>query len=182
MSWVSNALITAILICSSLVANSASAVPCRPSDRQKSIAEITAIEHEMAGAQGVNGVTRTWAPDMVWYEIGPVEIHGGKPATSLTAKQFQALGQVRTRILRLQVNADCELGYAFSVQNFVADTANGKTTINFMMRETDIFERRAGKWSLVHQHLSLPVDLASGQAVISSRDLLDYPLSVPAKP
>lgn len=169
------------VLCAAL-GNPAVAAACSQSDRQAAKAEITAIEKEMAAAQGVAGVTRTWSDDMVWYEIGPVEIHGLKPATKLTIEQFKALGQLRTRILRMTVNAGCEVGYAFSVQNFVGDTADGKATLNFIMRETDVFEKRKGKWMLVHQHLSVPVDLSSGKAIISPRDLLDYPLSVAPHP
>lgn len=156
----------------------AAAAGCSSASRQRAEAEIVRIENEMAGAQGVAGVTRTWSPDMVWFEIGPVEIHGGQAATALTTEQFKALGPLRSRIVRMQVKADCNIGYAFLALHFVADTADGKATINFMMRETDIFERRAGTWKVVHQHLSVPVDLATGRAVLSDRDLLDYPLSV----
>lgn len=150
-------------------------------ENRKAVEEITAIEKEMAAAQGAEGVTRTWSDDMVWYEIGPVEIHGGKPATALTAQQFKALGQLRTKILRIEVNANGNIGYAHSIQNFIADRADGGGELNFIFRETDIFEKRDGKWQLVHQHLSVPVDLATGKAVISPRDLLEYPFSVKPK-
>lgn len=155
---------------------------CSARERKVAVAQITAIEKEMAAAQGVKGVTRTWSDDMVWYEIGPVEIHGGKAATALTREQFKALGQLRTRIVRMTVNAGCDVGYAFSTQRFVADTADGKSVLDFMFRETDIFEKRKGKWVLVHQQLSVPADLATGKAIISPKDILDYPLSVAPKP
>lgn len=171
----------ALALCG-LTGTRAFASSCSQSDRQKAIAEITAIEHEMAAAQGVAGVTRTWSNDMVWYEIGPVEIHGGGSARALTAEQFKALGQVRTRIVRLTVKADCEIGYAYSAQNFVSDLAGNKGTLNFMFRETDIFEKRGGKWMLVHQHISVPGDLSTGKVIMTDHDLLDFPLSVAPKP
>lgn len=144
----------------------------------KDVAAITAIEREMAAAQKVDGVVRTWADDMVWYEIGPVEIHGGKAATALITKQFEPLGQLRTEILRLKVNASGNIGYAYSTQRFVSDLKAGGSPLTFVFRETDIFEKRQGSWKLVHQHISVPADLGAGKAIVSPKDTLDYPLSV----
>lgn len=148
----------------------AACVPAAPSpDNAASIREITAIEHEMAAAQGVDGVTRTWDDGMVWYEFA-AEVHGGEEATALTAQQFTAIKNLRTRILRMTVHADGDMAYAYSVQNFVAESTAGGPELNFIFRETDIFERKDGEWRLVHQHLSAPVDLATGQAILTSRD------------
>lgn len=154
-----------------------------PKGRNAAIAEIAAIEHAMASAQDAATVTATWADDFLWYEIGPIEIHGGRPSKELLAEQFKALGEVRTRILRLDVratgNRDGDMGYAVSTQNYNSDIKGGGV-LDFVFRETDVFEKRNGKWWIVHQHISIPVDLASGKAIIGSEDPLKNPHSVPA--
>lgn len=63
------------------------------------------------------------------------------------------------------MHAEGKIGYAFSTQNFIADVTTGGPPLNFIFRETDIFVKKDGQWRLVHQHLSVPIDLASGQAV-----------------
>ena len=54
-------------------------------------------------------------------------------------------------------------GYAHYIMPFHAQLKDGRT-IDFEGRGTDLFERSAGKWLVVHEHLSLPVDMNTGQA------------------
>ena len=51
----------------------------------------------------------------------------------------------------------------------VDDGVNGTPGIDFTFRETDCFQKKSGKWTLMHQHISLPVDLKSGKAVLDSK-------------
>lgn len=168
-----------IALCGSLAAAHALA----PRGKAAAAAEITAIEYAMTTAQDAPAVTKTWADDFLWYEIGPIEIHGGRPSKDLLAAQFKALGQIRTKMLRLKVHAtgnrDGDMSYAVSTQNYNSDIKGGGV-LDFVFRETDVFEKRNGKWWIVHQHISIPVDLASGKAIIGSEDPLKNPHSVPA--
>jgi ketosteroid isomerase-like protein len=136
--------------------------------------KIAAIEKEMASAQSAEGVTQTWDDNVVWYDLSPAEVVGNKAATARTAKQLAHISNIRTKILRMTVHAQDDIGYAYSTQNFISDVKGGPG-LNFIFRETDIFIKKNGKWRLVHQHLSIPVDLASGRAVISSHDFLTHP-------
>ena len=65
--------------------------------------------------------------------------------------------------------ADTRIGYAYSTQHLVADGVNGTPGVDLTFRETDCFQKKAGKWTLMHQHISLPVDLKSGKAVLDSK-------------
>lgn len=132
-------------------------------------AAITAIEHEMATAQTAEGVTRTWDDAMIWYDIQPGEIVSGKDAKARLAEQIVGVANIRTKILKMTVHADGNLGYALSTQNFIADVKSGGPPLDFIFRETDIFMKKNGKWSLVHQHISIPVDFASGRAVMKAK-------------
>jgi ketosteroid isomerase-like protein len=73
----------------------------------------------------------------------------------------------------MTVHAKGGIGYAYGTQDFISDVKGGPG-LNFIFRETDIFVKKNGKWRLVHQHLSVPVDLASGRALISSKDPLAH--------
>lgn len=83
------------------------------------------------------------------------------------AKQFAPLRNIRTKILHVKVRSDGAMAYAYSTQNFISDTVDGGK-VDLIFRETDVFEKRGGKWLLVHQHLSLPVDVVNGKAIMRS--------------
>lgn len=138
--------------------------------KSRDVAAITAIERKMAAAQDVNGVTRTWDDDVTWFDLQTTELVGKKAAYDLTAKQFQAITNLRTKILRMTVRVEGKMGYAHSVQEFISDVKGGGPPLDFIFRETDIFIKKAGEWRLVHQHLSVPVDLATGKAMLTNQD------------
>lgn len=151
-----------------------------PRAQSRDEAAIAEIEREMASAQGVEGITRTWDDNVVWYDLLPAEVVGKKAATARTAEQFAAISNIRTKILRMTVHVNGNMGYAFSTQNFISDIKGGGE-FNFIFRETDIFEKKNGKWRLVHQHLSVPADLATGRAVITAEDTFRAAGEIPAK-
>jgi ketosteroid isomerase-like protein len=148
-----------------VLSGAAIAAPAAPSRDELA---ITAIENEMASAQSADGVTRTWDDNVVWYDISG-EVVGNKAATTRTAHQLVPISNIRTKIIRMTVHAKGGIGYAYSTQDFISDVKGGPG-LNFIFRETDIFVKKDGKWRLVHQHLSVPVDLATGRALISSKD------------
>jgi len=136
-----------------------------PTPDETAIAEI---EREMASAQAVEGVTRTWDDNVVYYDIQPRGAISKEAAIAEIAEQFQGVKNLRTKILQLTVQAEGTIGYAFSTQNFISDVTTGGPPLNFIFRETDIFVKKEGQWRLVHQHLSVPIDFASGRAVLSA--------------
>lgn len=157
-----------ILLCC-IVASPALASDAPSSD----VKAITAIERNMAAAQDAQGVTGTWARNVVWYDLAPPpEIDGKAAAVKETTAQFKPITNLRTKILRMSVGASGKLGYAFSTQEFIADLKQGGSGLDFIFRETDIFRKESGKWRLIHQHLSVPVNMATGKAIITNKDWL----------
>lgn len=111
-----------------------------------------------------------WDDKVVYYDIQSGGAVGKETATALIAEQFRGVKNLRTKILQLTVQAESNIGYAFSTQNFISEVTTGGPPLNFIFRETDIFVKKEGKWRLVHQHLSVPVDFTSGRAVLSSQE------------
>jgi ketosteroid isomerase-like protein len=130
---------------------------------------ILGIEKDMAAAQTVDGVMGTWDKDVVWYDINPGEVDGLAAVRADFGQQIAHVKNIRTEILRIKIVADTHIGYAYSTQHLVADGVNGAPDVDFTFRETDCFQKKAGKWTLMHQHISLPVDLKSGKAVLDSK-------------
>ncbi|MFF2111577.1 nuclear transport factor 2 family protein [Rhodococcus koreensis] len=130
--------------------------------------ELVEIERKMALAQNAEAITGSWDDQAVYFDFGAGNFPNKAEAHAEIARQFENVTNLRTRILELEVRAEGSIGYAFSRQNFVSDSAGGGPELNFVFRETDIFLKKEGRWRLVHQHLSVPTDLASGSVVFYS--------------
>jgi hypothetical protein len=132
-------------------------------------ATILGIEKDMAAAQTLDGVVSTWDKNVVWYDINPGEVDGLAAVRADLGQQLAYVKNIRTKILRITIVADSHIGYAYSTQHLVADGVNGAPNVAFTFRETDCFQKKAGKWTLVFQQVSLPVDLKTGKVVLDSK-------------
>ncbi len=60
------------------------------------------------------------------------------------------------------------LAYSHSIQHFACtDPKGNKTDLTF--RTTDVYRKSGGKWWIVHEHNSIPADLATARADLSSK-------------
>lgn len=163
--------LTMALAITALAACSASK-PAGPSENgavgsAEDIAAITAIVESMPKAQNADELTKDWASDVAYFDIVEDSAFSLDDFKKKIAKQFAALRNIRTKILDMKVRSDGQMAFAYSTQNFISDTVTG-SKVDLIFRETDVFEKRGGKWLLVHQHLSLPVDIANDKVILHS--------------
>ncbi len=71
-------------------------------------------------------------------------------------------------ITDLRITADVSLGFSHSIQHLVASDKEGNP-VDFTLRVTDGYRKIGGKWLIVHEHISAPIDLATGKADLSSK-------------
>jgi ketosteroid isomerase-like protein len=71
-------------------------------------------------------------------------------------------------ITDLAITAESKLAFSHSIQHFACTDAKGNK-LEMTMRATDAYRKIKGKWVIVHEHLSAPIDLASGKADLSSK-------------
>jgi ketosteroid isomerase-like protein len=133
------------------------------------IAAITAIENVLSSAQDIETLSKSFDDNIAYYDIGNGSAFGLNAAKEEIGRQFKGVKNIRSRILDLNVYTDGRMGCAFSTVNFISDTAAGGPGPNFIFRETDVFVKKAGRWRLTHQHLSVPVDFATGRPIMSSK-------------
>ena len=138
--------------------------------------EITAAEQRIADgfkAKNIGQIMSCYVPDeslVVFDVIPPRQYVGAKAYRKDWEDLFAAFpGPAEAEIHDLSVKADHSLGYAHLVTRSVLTDKNGKK-LESMVRTTDVFQKIGGKWLIVHEHNSVPVDLASGKA-----DLLSQP-------
>ncbi len=68
-------------------------------------------------------------------------------------------------ILDMQIDVQGTLAVAYSHQHFIAAGRAGKPKLDAIVRQTDVLHKEGGKWLIVYQHLSVPIDIATGNAV-----------------
>jgi ketosteroid isomerase-like protein len=125
---------------------------------------IAEIEREIASAESVEGVTRTWDDQAVFYDMLPGQQVGKKNASAKIERQFATQRNVRLRIIRMTVGSDGKIGYAFSTVAYSSEAKNGGPGPNLIFRRTSIYENSGGGWRLKHMHTSVPFNLETGQA------------------
>jgi ketosteroid isomerase-like protein len=70
---------------------------------------------------------------------------------------------VKGKFVELVVVTDGKMGMARSIQHFTWTGKDGKPAEG-TFRVTDVFQKVDGQWKVIHSHVSVPVDPATGQA------------------
>ena len=130
--------------------------------------ELFTLVEEMAKAQTVDEITRIWSADFTWFDVAHCIVRGREAAYATYAEQFSVITNLRTEILDVKAFADGSVGFVHSVQRFLADGINGGGDVDIVFRQSDGFVKRDDEWQLVHQHVSLPFDPATGVIVTNS--------------
>jgi ketosteroid isomerase-like protein len=120
-------------------------------DKETLVSIVKGMTESMTGAQS----TRHWADDALWFDIPPFASRGIQPALKFFDRVFGSFQSCKVDILETDVVVNGDMGLVCTIQevNVVLKTGDAKRLI---VRETDCFERRDGKWKLIHQHASLP--------------------------
>jgi len=68
----------------------------------------------------------------------------------------------------LDITADGKLAFSHCIQHFTCTDAKGNK-MDLTMRTTDGYRKIKGKWLIVHEHVSVPVDLETGKGDLTSK-------------
>ena len=68
----------------------------------------------------------------------------------------------------LSVTTNGKLGFGHNIQRFSGTGKDGKP-LDLTIRVSDSYKKINGKWIIVEEHLSFPVDLATGKGDLSSK-------------
>jgi uncharacterized protein (TIGR02246 family) len=77
-------------------------------------------------------------------------------------------GPVNVRLSDLGIDASGDMAYSHSIQRFTGKTTKG-APVDLTLRVTDVYRKMKGKWLIVHEHVSAPIDLDTGKADLSSK-------------
>jgi ketosteroid isomerase-like protein len=116
-------------------------------------------------AKDVNGVMAMYAPDVTTFDvIPPLQFVGADSLRKDYAGFFgQFDGPVRLELRDNHVEASGDIAVAYGLERVAGKMKSG-TKMDMWMRYTSVFERVGGQWRDVHDHVSVPIDPATGKA------------------
>jgi ketosteroid isomerase-like protein len=146
-----------------------------PHPQSNDKAQIRALEDRFADAfkaKDVDGIMANYehSQNLVFFDVVPRREYVGWDAYK---KDWQGLfasidGPITLfEVKDLTINADGNLAYSYSFQHYLAKTkADGSRDVT--VRVTDVYEKSGGKWLIVQEHVSVPVDPQTGKAELHS--------------
>ena len=138
-------------------------------------AAIRALEDRFASAFNagdIDAMMKNYIPDpsLVVFDVVPPRQHSGADAYRKAWVGFFAHFKDRPRIaindLGITVNGD--LGFSHSIQHVTGTDIQGQS-VDRTVRVTDGYRKIGGNWLIVLEHISVPVDLKTGKADLSSK-------------
>jgi ketosteroid isomerase-like protein len=77
-------------------------------------------------------------------------------------------GALKFEISDLSVMADGTMGFSHSIQHVSGTDTKGQA-VDLTVRVTDVYRKIKGNWLIVHEHVSVPVDLDTGKPDLASK-------------
>jgi uncharacterized protein (TIGR02246 family) len=159
---------TAILFTLSILVLDA---PARADDR----ADIRALEERFVAAfkaKDPDAIMKVYAPGqtLVVFDVVPPRQYVGAAAYRKDWQTFfdSLDGPITVELTDLDIVADRNLAYSHSIQRVAGTDKQGKK-LDLTVRVTDIYKKAHGRWLIIHEHVSVPVDLDTNKPDLSSK-------------
>jgi uncharacterized protein (TIGR02246 family) len=143
----------------------------RPTD----VDAINASVHRLADAvdaKNVNGIMKYYAPDenLVVFDVVPPRQYVGAAAFRKDWEETLANypSGVHMEVTDWKVETDGDFAYGYGFVRLTGPSKDGKPQ-DSTVRVTDVYKKINGEWLVVHEHVSFPVDPATGQADMQSK-------------
>ena len=116
-------------------------------------------------ARDLDAIMAVYTPDVVAYDLIPPLQFDGADAYRKDYSDFlaQFKGPIRVTDPSIHVEQSGDVAFAFGLERLRGTLADG-TGVDIWVRFTDGWERRNGRWLVAHEHVSVPVDFATGKA------------------
>ena len=123
---------------------------------------------EAIRAMSLEGVMSIYAPNIVSFDIVPPLQHVGAEAKRKNWIDAFAMYQhpLDYEIRDLTITVGDDVAFAYSLNRISGTLKNGNRT-DFWLRSTTCFRRIDGNWLIVHDQVSVPLDLESSRALMN---------------
>jgi ketosteroid isomerase-like protein len=119
------------------------------------------------GAMDLEAMTSIYAPDIVSFDVEPPLQHVGEAAKWKNWEHaftiFQPPLGYEIRDLTITVGGDVAFAHCFN--RLTGTLRNGTTTSGIWVRATICWRKVDGTWLIAHDHVSVPLDIATGRGV-----------------
>ena len=139
-------------------------------DSRRDEAEIRALVDQFVNsirAKDLHGVMAAFAPDVVSFDVSPPLQHGGRePFRQRWQELFASYtSAIDYEVRDLSVTAREDLAFSHSLNRIAGTLQNGQQSERWL-RWTTGYRKTQGRWLIVHEQVSVPVDVKSGRAVL----------------
>jgi len=147
--------------------------PAAPAGDPAAVQEIRGwLDHwtKAVSAKDVDRVMELYTEDVGAYDVVPPLQYVGKAAYRADWQQFfyQYESDLRVETRDLHVGASGELGYATGLQMISGTLKHGGQS-GVWVRFTSLYRKVDGKWLDFHDHVSVPVEIQSGKAMLDMK-------------
>jgi ketosteroid isomerase-like protein len=138
-------------------------------------AQLRVLEQRFAEAfkaKDVDGIMANYehSQNLVFFDVVPRREYTGWDAYRQDWQGFLAsLGPVTLfEVKDLRINVKGNLAYSSSFQHYLATTKGGESR-DVTVRVTDVYGKNGGRWLIVQEHVSVPVDPQTGKGDLQSK-------------
>jgi ketosteroid isomerase-like protein len=159
--------------CAILVALTFLAIGTRA--RADARSDIKALEDRFVTAfkvKDLDAIMKVYEPGqaLVVFDVVPPRQYVG---TAAYRKDWQTFldsfnGPITVELTDLDIGADRNLAYSHSIQRVAGTDKQGKE-LDLTVRVTDVYQKIRGRWLIIHEHVSVPVDLDTDKPDLSSK-------------
>jgi uncharacterized protein (TIGR02246 family) len=122
---------------------------------------------EAIRAMDLEGLKSIYAPNIVSFDVNPPLQHVGAEAKWKNWEEAFAVFQrpLGYEIRDLTITLDGDVAFAHSLNRLSGTLKNGNRS-GFWVRATFCFRKIDGNWLIAHDHVSVPLDVESGRALL----------------
>jgi ketosteroid isomerase-like protein len=137
-------------------------------DRPADVEAIKRIEGKLATLDTMKELIQYYAPDAIVYDMyAPGRYKGTKQIYDNFETQFAAGAGFKSEIRDINVLAHGSLACAAMQEKFdyhMKDGSSGTLTV----RQIDAFRKSGGRWRIIQQHISFPMDEKTGMGLLNA--------------
>jgi uncharacterized protein (TIGR02246 family) len=158
-----------VLVC--LLGLMLEASPARAQGGDKAAVQVVYKQFNDAfDKKDVKGIMALYAPNCFVFDIVPPRQYVGWDAYKKDWDDTLAAfpGPVNTTVSDLEITVVGTVAYTHYIVDGTMTDKDGKAS-HLVVRSTDVLRKTGGKWLIVEEHNSFPVDLSNGQADLLSK-------------
>lgn len=139
---------------------------------EKAIRELNSRFEAAVKARDLEKLMSCYISDdnLVLFDAVPPRQYVGAKAVRKDYEDFLSVfpGTIDSKISDAKITVDTNLAYSHFIDTWTATDKDGKQ-VQLVFRVTDVYRKTDGKWLIVHEHISFPVDPATGRGDFLSK-------------